>query len=492
MTDNESSIPRREDDSQSFTKDYLDRAKAACDAGDAVLGMYLYMAAFEEAACGEGAPSEDALTGLKEAWALACTHKERSLAEYIFERLEPYLSAEEITICAEALHGLALDKLEEFGLSREDLEDMAHAITEDLLDGEEPIIHIERIAEDRIPRNSTALSAVSDTSDKKSKTKIILAGAANIAKNKPASSNEETLDYSNIAGYINAIGAMRDLGIGMRNDPDFKSLLDMLNSLHGLPKKPALDTILFRSPAREDVNSFMMATLGELNMPTVHMRMEESYQGLPLLCVSARAVDIPNNGSLHDIFQKGGVLVLEDLDFWASPVTDEGDDGNAFFMMQLTRGAREAVNLIRFAVESPDVYVIATCTDIDGIDSFFMELLEPMSLVDIDLPTAEERIQIWDYIAEKHPSIRGINRADLVRLSSNMSRIDIYAAAREAVEDAYKAGLMLRRYQPVTRENIFDKIAAYQPLESSEYAELEDEVIRDFRRDLGHIDDILD
>ena len=64
-------------------------------------------------------------------------------------------------------------------------------------------------------------------------------------------------------------------------------------------------------------------------------------------------------------------------------------------------------------------------------------------------------------------------------------------AAREAIEEAYKIGLMTRRYHPVSRDNIFDKLAAYQPLDSSEYTELEDEVVRDFQSDLNHIDDLL-
>ena len=67
----------------------------------------------------------------------------------------------------------------------------------------------------------------------------------------------------------------------------------------------------------------------------------------------------------------------------------------------------------------------------------------------------------------------------------------MYMAAREAVEEAYKLGLVTRKYQPVTRDNIFDKLAAYQPLDSREYHELEEAVVRDFRRDLSHIDDLL-
>ena len=68
----------------------------------------------------------------------------RSMAEYVFERLEPYLSAEEISKCAQQLQELALDKLEEFGLSREELEDMTEMISQDLMGLEgSHIVHID-------------------------------------------------------------------------------------------------------------------------------------------------------------------------------------------------------------------------------------------------------------------------------------------------------------------------------------------------------------
>ena len=50
---------------------------------------------------------------------------------------------------------------------------------------------------------------------------------------------------------------------------------------------------------------------------------------------------------------------------------------------------------------------------------------------------------------------------------------------------------MSRRYVPVTRENLFEKLAAYQPLDSEEYLALEEAVVKDFRADLEHIDDLL-
>ena len=110
---------------ENAVKRYLNLAEEAVSQGDAVLGMHLYLAAFEQATKGSFEPDEAALEGLRRAWELACRTKERSLAEYIFERMEPYVDSQESMRCAEELQRLALDKLEEFGLSREDIEDMA-------------------------------------------------------------------------------------------------------------------------------------------------------------------------------------------------------------------------------------------------------------------------------------------------------------------------------------------------------------------------------
>ena len=220
--------------------------------------------------------------------------------------------------------------------------------------------------------------------------------------------------------------------------------------------------------------------------------MEENLQGMPVLCVMAQADRQPQLNAARNAFEGAGVLLLEDLDLWASPVSEPaGDDLGGFLMASLSRGAREAINLIRSAVENPDVFVLASASEAGEIEPFFYDLLEPLSIVDIDFPTASERADIWMEIAREHPSLRGVDQAALVRYSAQMPRYDIYMAAREAVEEAYKASLMARRYVPVTADNLFDKMAAYQPLDSEEYRALENAVISDFRRDLEHLEDLL-
>ena len=84
-------------------KRYLKLAEDAVAQGDSVLGMHLYLTAFEQAVKGSLVPDEKALSGLRSAWDLACRSKERSMAEYIFERMEPYMDAEESMRCAEVL-----------------------------------------------------------------------------------------------------------------------------------------------------------------------------------------------------------------------------------------------------------------------------------------------------------------------------------------------------------------------------------------------------
>ena len=523
----------------SSAADYLHRAALACAAGDAVLGMHLYLAAFEKGARNAYAPDDEAVDGLRQAWALACKLKERSLAEYIFEKLEPFLASDEVAACAEQLQRLALDKLEEFGLTREDLEDMTDMISQDFLGIDAPrLMKVEHVTLPRSkgvmapapkpeePVRADAEGASADDKgdesadeakdaaswrreaggskgDQKGDEPVEHASAlARVARSDEDAVGEdadahaivsalERISYADIVGYNETVALMRDFGLGMQDDPQFKSLVELLNARHGLDRMPAADAIMFRSPAREDANRFMVATLGELDMPAIRMRMEENLQGMPVLCVMAQADNQPRLNAARNAFEGPGVLMLEDLDLWASPMSDVGDEFGGFMFSSLSRGAREAMGLIRSAVENPDVFVLVTAAEAGEIDPFFYDLLEPLSIVDIDYPTPEERVDIWMEIAREHPSLRGVNRVDLVRYSAGMPRYDIYMAAREAIEEAYKASLVARRYLPVTADNLFDKLAAYQPLDSEEYRALEDAVVKDFRRELDHLDDLL-
>ncbi len=500
----DANVPSCGDGKGSAFADYLARASAACEAGDARLGLHLYLAAFEQASESD-VPSEDAIFGLKQAWRVACAMRERALAEYIFERLEPYLSTDEVAACTEQLQGLALDRLEQFGISRDDLEEMSQALSQEALGMmmAPPLVvtpptpspaQPSSAAKPQVAGNAPRVGAkAGEKAPAPAHAAPTTAGPA-LAGALPAPGDTQPVEiftYDTVAGFATVIERMRALGIGLAGDPDFQALVAMLNARHGFEGMPAADNLLFCSPAHEDASRFMMATVGELGLPAVRMRMEESFQGMPMLCVSAQASDAESLAALRRGFEHGGVLVLEDIDLWGSPLVETSDDMANFVMAAMSRGAREAINLIRQAVENPDVYVLASTTSLEATDPFFLDLLYPYTCVDIDYPTAAEREDMWMDIARSHPSIRAVGRDELVRLSANMPRYDIYLAAREAIEEAYKQGLVERRYQPVTRENLFDKLAAYQPLESSEYSELENAVVSEFSAGLDNLEGLL-
>ena len=501
---------------QDGTASYLQQAADACAAGDPALGMHLYLAAFEQSqqASDSKTPSPEAVNGLKKAWALACKLKERPIAEYVFERIAPYLTSEEATVYAKQLQDLAIDKLEQFGIPRDSIEGLADMISQDFAeDGSaRPQVQVRHIGAAAHPKKSPAakgdgpevVEVSIDPSTQPPKApaaegaprQISISPAKAPAKGgssaQPAKAPAEFGSYDQLVGFDVAVARMRELGIGMDDDPQFQEFVSLLNDRHGLEAKPAVDSLLFRSPAREDANRFMMATAGELGLPVLRMRMEENLQGMLILCVMAQSDRQPKLNAARTRFEGPGVLLIEDLDLWVSPVSDQpADDLNGFIMASLSRGAREAVTLIRSAVNDSEVYVLASASASAEVDPFFCELLAPLTAVDIDYPTDAERAAIWKDIVHEHPSLRGIDREALVRYSRLMPRYDIYSAVREAIDEAYRSSLASRRYTPVGADNLFDKLAAYQPIDSEEYRALEDAVVEGFRRELDDIDRLL-
>ena len=639
--------PNRNDCSESYNG-YLKRAADACEAGDLVLGMHLYLAAYEKAVIDPNIPDGMALSGLREAWHLACDLKERSLAEYVFEKLEPYLTGAEIAACAQELQTLALDRLEQYGFSRDDLQEMAEMISQDFV-SEGSVLKVESIAipgvgvlgmatqadeahdadanQDAVEsqgetesqreveaQTEPAASDISDEAEDISESsplseepsqpkgkpghvamssapiddfnpydeyrdysvgksyhcatnegsgsyvftldeerakagetlqepaenaastaeeqepatptanaeapsqeaqneaiklaKMIASQIAqseqsgNEAQNAPAQRAETAatlaadegyqLNYRNLVGYDEAISIMRSYGVGLQHDKGFTSFLGMLNERHGLDRAPALDTLLVRAPVIEDASRFIDATIGEIGLPALRMSMEEGMQGIPLLCVTTQGNSRPRMNHAHNRFEASAILVIDDLDSWVMPSMPENAEGmGGFVMANISRGAREAVNMIRAAVEDPDVFVLATSTLTGEPDPFFLDMLEPLTIVDIGYPTDQERMEMWAEIARDHPSMRQINRVNLMRYSEGLPRYDIYIAAREAIEDAYKQGLVQRGYVPVTPHNIFEKLAACHPIDSDEYRALEDEVIRSFQDELDQLEDLI-
>lgn len=565
---------------------YLQRAASAVEEGDIVLGIHLYLAAYERALRENRIPSEAVLEGMTKAWDLAIRAKQRSLAEYIFEKLEAFWTPEEMARHAQELQELAFDKLEEYGLDRSLVEDMADMVSQDLMDATDDVLYrydgdvvdntalpLKRSAKNGQPSlkaendklneasvkgsissgveqktaNPSSQSKPSDdpASVSKEKDPAALNSAAltsssseersggvhngdnagvdkgaleiesavipsdsplaaafaqltNLATGAASKETQEALqqqfNYRNLVGFDKAIASMAKLGVGRAKDPEFAQFLEMLNFRHGMPGMPGLGTLIFRSPAREDANCFMVATVGELGLPAVRMRLDRNAMGQVVLCVMAS----PNfkarlSGVSRSGFDSPTVVVLEDLDLWDLPFFDGSfDDVQSLLTIQLSRGAREALALVQAALTSPEATVLISASEPSEIDPFFWDLIGDHRFVDIDLPDEDERRKIWLSEQSQHPSMRGLNRGQLVDFSRGLSRFEIYAISNESVEEAYRESVAQNTFCAVETDKVLMRLSNFQPLESEEYKRMEDLAVDHFRKELANIDDLLE
>lgn len=565
---------------------YLQRAASAVEEGDIVLGIHLYLAAYERALRENRIPSEAVLEGMTKAWDLAIRAKQRSLAEYIFEKLEAFWTPEEMARHAQELQELAFDKLEEYGLDRSLVEDMADMVSQDLMDATDDVLYrydgdvvdntalplkrsakngqLSSKAENDKLNEASVKGSVSSSAKQKaanqgsqsnpsddpasvSKEKDIAAlnsaaltsssseernggvhnednagvdkGALEIesavipsdsplaaafaqltnlatgaASKETQEAPQQQFNYRNLVGFDKAIASMAKLGVGRAKDPEFAQFLEMLNFRHGMPGMPGLGTLIFRSPAREDANCFMVATVGELGLPAVRMRLDRNAMGQVVLCVMAS----PNfkarlSGVSRSGFDSPTVVVLEDLDLWDLPFFDGSfDDVQSLLTIQLSRGAREALALVQAALTSPEATVLISASEPSEIDPFFWDLIGDHRFVDIDLPDEDERRKIWLSEQSQHPSMRGLNRGQLVDFSRGLSRFEIYAISNESVEEAYRESVAQNTFCAVETDKVLMRLSNFQPLESEEYKRMEDLAVDHFRKELANIDDLLE
>ncbi len=528
-----------QDNRSNSSADYLKRAAIAVNAGDKILGVHLYLAAFERAFTENIVPSDAVLEGMGRAWDLAIATKQRSLAEYIFEKMEPFWTADEMMDRAEELQQLAFDKLEEYGFTREAIEDMADMVSQDLMSmGPEVLYHFDESDHDmsghiedfvQAPesqakatdaQNQASEASAEDTEAKAEpaeaheepkaqeakpvrSTSFVIPRPSGASKKKTAQRKEAKgkstqhaprFDYRAIVGFDRAIEQMHKLGVGRSHDEEFQAFVRMLNFRHGLARMPQLGTVLFRSESREDANYFMAATVGELGLPAVRMRLDRNASGQPVLFVMASPDFKSRLASLAQAgFESPTVLLLEDFDQWALPTPGEDDDEDmqSLLQAQLSRGAREALSLIHSALESSEVTVLITCEHVDDIDPYFIDLIGSCRVITIDYPTDEERKHIWQAIQKEHPSMRGLPVRRMTEFSRGMSRFELIAAAADAVDEAYRNSLEKQEYCAVNTEDMVRRLANFQPLDSSLYAKMEDFVAESFSKEIDNLDDLL-
>ena len=528
---NKGNVPSNDSRSNS-SQVYLAAASSAVHSGDKMLGIHLYLAAFERASNESLLPDDDVLAGMEKAWKLALELKQRSIAEFIFERLEPYWNTAEALHHAGELQNLALSKLEEFGFDPNLIKDMAEMVNFDLDKMKSGVVFQFGSGQPTLtfgsPSSEEAQPPVNAPSSTEESGATIPFSGPNPLKEPYLTEQERMLkkaeevhaqaiepvatgapmragrpitevmgqnrfDYSSIIGFEDVIEKMADFGVGC-SSPQFDSFVAMLNRRHGLPHMPSLGTLVFRGEVREDANYFMVATAGELAVPAVRMRLDENMQGQVVLSVMASPdFRIPLNRVAQTGFEHPATLILEDLDLWNLPPLDiDLFDPQSLSQIELSRGARDALALITSALDSPDVNVLISARHPENVQPFFAHLLDGYRSVDVPLPSERERTSLWRNAFAMHPSLRGIDLEELVAFSRSLSRFEIYLVTTQALEDAYRKSLKEREFVPVTTDDMLTRLACFQPIDSWEYRKMEDLLVEHFRVELDSLDDLLE
>ena len=286
--------------------------------------------------------------------------------------------------------------------------------------------------------------------------------------------------FDTLVGFDEEIQRLKEMGIieGAK-DEDFVEFVEQMKAQHGLYNEPTGKAVLFHGDVREDADRLMIAVATEIGHPTVRMRIFEPQPGIQAICIMSTP------GMTVEGFKDWGTLVLEGVDSWGAP--DGLDNGFSIDEMALAnaaRGTMKAISLIRDAAANPKVTILVSASVKPDSHSFISGLVGPMTTFEVPRPSREERDDIWDHLMHKHVSMSAIDRFELVCLSEGMPRCDIFAAAREAVSQAYHESIEKRIYTPVDRANLLNKIAAYQPLDSEEYRWIEESVVEDFRDEI--------
>lgn len=446
---------------------YLNLADHSAQAGRKTEAMMLYLTAYETAAqsqIGKLADDHPAVEGLHRAWNLACEVDDRSIAEAVFGRLQGHLSPAEVREYSSRLQELAVRKLKQLGLDAPQLDAPGSAVSGSVK--ESLMEKLAGLGFDVGNADAALLPEIPSEED---------------------DSDRDRLTYDDLVGFETAVMEMRQRGYGLSGDSAFTDFIEKLNRRHGIDGLPSFETLLFRAPSREDAARMMFATAGELDEPVIRIRMDTNSQGAAVLCIMASPQIRNKFGFVFAESGERGIVILEDVDMWGLPL-DDTDENGAATQPHLSRGAQKAIALIRAAVDNPNVVVMASASTRGHLEDYMIDLLSPLSPIDIKMPTYAERARLWTALVREHESLARLDVVKLVQASANMSRFEIAMCTRDAIEQAYRESILKREYVRVTEQNIYEKLAACQPLESREYQLLEDALVADFARNLDQLD----
>ncbi|MDR1358559.1 MAG: hypothetical protein LBJ48_04310 [Coriobacteriales bacterium] len=513
----------------------LDSAVLAEQDGNSRLAIHLYCAAFEASQDNEDGINERTLSGLRQAWMLACKHGDRAAAETIFNDLVPYNSDEQTRVALAELQEMAMGQL---GLNREEMEDMALALADEIreagIDVDALVGHFDGMEGpliQKIDLNNIPPSLLEDLAEsfQASLAEAERPSADNArALQAPDTMGDEfgledlhpELRYADLAGFEQAKERMRAFGIIDPHDAEMRSFLRQAESFHGVSGPVLTQNFLFVGSSREDCGIFAQATANEIGWPVVTMIVDVNECGDGTIKLAApikrpffgppRITDLPNPCTL--VIQN--IDILQQL-FWNEEQainngqgaygfrhTEEypkppGMSGPSGLPPGMPGGAHvcprslqhEILGYLGALFARGGVFVIAT----SGLSSadhplILSEQLEalfgPLSEVAVEAPNLDERGRVLTSFSADHPSFHDLDRASLARVSEGLSRYEIAVSCKQAVEEAYSESLKNQRHQMVSLEVVLTQFMRYLAQDSPAYQRVEDYLVALFAANL--------
>jgi hypothetical protein len=455
------------------------------------------------------------LDGLRKAWDLAFEMGDRSIAESIFSDLAPHNSSEQNEQATLRLQTLALDQLEDMGITENDLENIASLISREVLntDGDKLLDSL-RSALDQLGVSLDGGQA-SQAIQKLSPIEAITPSARNLLpKDSPAKAGlvkigkelrelgervrddeqqQRRLDYSTLSGYDHVLEGMRGFGFLSAGNERYRSFVERTAAMHGVSRLSLDGTFLFLGPTREDVSLFAHATAGEIGFPILHVSVDLDGQGNGTIKLAGpfKRGFFGSPPDFMDMVTPCTVLI-ENIDHLQEMFDNEQQairryGGRAKGMMGPTGRSMqtEITGYLRALSQKPGIIIMATahhdCTLRDPLRSLLGTIYE----IEVPLPQEDERRDVLVTFAGEHPSFAELDIDQIAHLSEGLSRNSLVYAAHTAVEEAYRESLRTGRYNRVTMGDVLMRVAPLIDRESSLYQQIEDEVVAQLARDLA-------
>lgn len=449
------------------------------------LAIHLYIAAFEYDRMERDQPGDNSLEGLKVAWRLARETGDKPSAETLFAMLAPYSDPEETHARVQELQEMAREQLEDMGVPSDCIEQMKPIHSpEATAAGADPDF-LARFQE--MLRSSAERAGIIGSEDGDE-------GMPPLPWGRPPQEAQTTGGpcYDDLVGYDDAMNSMRVYGFDApTEDEEFRRFVQETSEFHGLEGLTLYDPFLFYGPSRDDVYEFAEATAGEIGNPvlTLHVRADE--EGMWTIRLSG-----PFRRGLFGVSDPTDIptpctFVIENIDILQDFVKTaiQSDMG----MDEPPRGGSqmyaEILGYIHAIMQKPGVFAILTAGDDVALSAQFEELFGRAQRVKVDLPSLDERHEIWKNFSLGHASFSEIDLDELSRLSGGISRHDMVAAGRSAVRDAYQESLSSNAYRFVSINDVlFEMVPFVSRDDSSSYSAIADAAAEAF---VGELSDFM-